>query len=86
MTVTNQHPSANKHIFVRNVILKACLLFIIINLAVSLNGTLSGEHGVGLAKAKFLPLFMDKDTREFMTTIKKAVDPLGILNPGKFVS
>jgi hypothetical protein len=36
MTVTNQHPSANKHIFVRNVILKACLLFIIINLAVSL--------------------------------------------------
>ncbi|MDA3787046.1 MAG: FAD-binding protein [Desulfobacula sp.] len=58
----------------------------IFNLAASLNGTLSGEHGVGLAKTRFLPLFMDHDTREFMATIKKAVDPLGILNPGKFVS
>lgn len=54
-------------------------------LAASLDGTLSGEHGVGLAKARFLPLFMDKDTREFMATIKKAVDPHNILNPGKFV-
>lgn len=58
----------------------------IFDLAASLNGTLSGEHGVGLAKARFLPRFMDRDTREFMATIKKAVDPLGILNPGKFVS
>lgn len=58
----------------------------IFELAVSLKGTLSGEHGVGMAKARFLPLFMDNDTREFMATIKKAVDPLGILNPGKFIS
>jgi len=57
----------------------------IFELAARLDGTLSGEHGVGLAKSKFLPLFMDSDTREFMATIKKAVDPNNILNPGKFV-
>jgi len=53
--------------------------------AASLNGSLSGEHGIGLAKTEYLPLVMDDDTVEFMGVIKKAVDPDGILNPGKFV-
>ncbi len=53
--------------------------------AASLNGSLSGEHGIGLAKTEYLPLVMDEDTVEFMGVIKKAVDPDGILNPGKFV-
>lgn len=53
--------------------------------AAELNGTLSGEHGIGLAKAEFLPLVMGDDTREFMKVIKQAVDPQEILNPGKFV-
>jgi glycolate oxidase len=53
--------------------------------AADLDGTLSGEHGIGLAKAKYLPLVMDPGTIEFMKTIKQAVDPNGILNPGKFV-
>ncbi len=57
----------------------------IFELAVSLDGTLSGEHGIGLAKTKFLPLVIDDGTREFTADIKKAVDPCGILNPGKFV-
>lgn len=52
--------------------------------AADLEGTLSGEHGIGLAKARFLPLVMDQDTREFMSLIKHAVDPDNILNPGKF--
>lgn len=53
--------------------------------AAALEGTLSGEHGIGLAKAAFLPLVMDQDSREFMALIKNAVDPDNILNPGKFV-
>ena len=57
----------------------------IFELAADLGGTLSGEHGIGLAKAKYLPLVMDENTLEFMTAIKNAVDPKGILNPGKFV-
>ena len=52
--------------------------------AVDLGGTLSGEHGVGLAKTQHLPLVMDQDSRELMSTIKRAVDPHNILNPGKF--
>ncbi len=52
--------------------------------AVALQGTLSGEHGIGMAKAAYLPLVMDDDSREFLTVIKRAVDPDNILNPGKF--
>ncbi|MBG0778534.1 MAG: FAD-binding protein [Desulfotignum balticum] len=52
--------------------------------AADLEGTLSGEHGIGLAKAKYLPLVMNQDTIDFMKTIKQAVDPDGILNPGTF--
>ncbi len=57
----------------------------IFELAVSLGGALSGEHGIGLAKAPHLPLVMDEATREFMADIKRTIDPAGILNPGKFV-
>ncbi|WP_027362354.1 FAD-binding oxidoreductase [Desulfospira joergensenii] len=53
--------------------------------AVELGGTLSGEHGIGLAKTEYLPLVMNQDSMDFMKTVKAAVDPDGILNPGKFV-
>ena len=57
----------------------------IFELAVSLEGTLSGEHGIGSAKQAFLPLVMNPATQELTATIKNALDPKGILNPGKFV-
>ncbi|MEH0022311.1 MAG: FAD-linked oxidase C-terminal domain-containing protein [Desulfobacter sp.] len=53
--------------------------------AANLGGTLSGEHGIGLAKAKYLPLVMNRDSMDVMAQVKKAIDPSGILNPGKFV-
>ena len=52
---------------------------------IELGGVLSGEHGIGMAKDQFLDLVMSKETRQFMKKIKDAVDPKGILNPGKFV-
>ena len=51
--------------------------------AVELGGTLSGEHGIGLAKAPFLPKEFNKATIDAMKAIKKALDPNLILNPGK---
>ncbi|MBL8205546.1 MAG: FAD-binding protein [Blastocatellia bacterium] len=50
---------------------------------VDLGGTLSGEHGIGYAKAPFLDLALTKPTIALMQTIKHALDPNGILNPGK---
>jgi FAD/FMN-containing dehydrogenase len=43
----------------------------------------TGEHGVGIGKKEYLVEELGEGTVEFMRTIKKAVDPLGILNPGK---
>ena len=56
----------------------------VFELAVRLEGTLSGEHGIGLAKSEFLPMFMDQATLETTRDIKRALDPNNILNPGKF--
>jgi glycolate oxidase len=53
--------------------------------AAKIDGTLSGEHGIGLAKAAYLPLVMNNASIDFMKKIKRAVDPDLILNPGKFV-
>jgi len=53
--------------------------------AVELGGTLSGEHGIGMAKDRFLPMVMSQETREVLRSIKATLDPKGIMNPGKFV-
>ncbi|HYG03822.1 MAG TPA: FAD-linked oxidase C-terminal domain-containing protein [Chryseosolibacter sp.] len=55
----------------------------IFKLAVSLGGTLSGEHGVGIAKRPYMPIAMADANLILMRGIKKAFDPNGILNPGK---
>lgn len=51
--------------------------------AVELGGLISGEHGIGYAKAPFLDIALTPPTIELMKTIKRAMDPNGILNPGK---
>lgn len=53
------------------------------HLAISLNGTLTGEHGIGLSKAAFMGLEHDRVEIEVMKKIKKALDPNNIMNPGK---
>jgi glycolate oxidase len=50
---------------------------------VDLGGTLSGEHGIGIAKRPYMHLAMKEANLELMRGIKKAFDPKGILNPGK---
>jgi len=46
-------------------------------------GTITGEHGVGLAKKSFLPLQRDPASFALLKTIKRALDPSNLLNPGK---
>ena len=48
-----------------------------------LNGSISGEHGIGVTKASFLSMEVGKMAIEIMKGIKKAFDPNNILNPGK---
>jgi glycolate oxidase len=48
-----------------------------------LGGTISGEHGVGAKRARYLPLVMDDRVIELQRGIKRLFDPLTILNPGK---
>ena len=52
-------------------------------LTLSLGGTLSGEHGIGLAKRDFMAQAFTPATLAAMRAIKHALDPDGILNPGK---
>lgn len=52
-------------------------------LAIDLEGTLTGEHGIGLAKAPYMCLEHDPVAMEVMRSIKKLFDPHNILNPGK---
>jgi D-lactate dehydrogenase len=54
-------------------------------LTLSLGGTLSGEHGIGLAKREFMPQAIDSATLALMRQIKSVFDPAGILNPGKLL-
>jgi len=53
------------------------------DLVIALQGTLSGEHGVGLAKREFVDREIDTVTLGVMRRIKADLDPNGILNPGK---
>jgi glycolate oxidase len=50
---------------------------------VALEGSISGEHGIGFAKAKYMPIELTPDEIALMRRVKQSFDPKGILNPGK---
>lgn len=54
--------------------------------AVDLHGSISGEHGIGTSKAKYMSMELDPATLEYMKKIKAVLDPNNILNPGKIFS
>ena len=51
--------------------------------AIRLGGTITGEHGIGIAKKEFLPKFAGAAQMRVMRELRKALDPKSILNPGK---
>ena len=55
----------------------------IFDLALELGGTISGEHGIGSTKAQFMQREVGETGVKVMKQIKKAMDPKGVLNPGK---
>jgi glycolate oxidase len=57
----------------------------VLRLALSLGGTISAEHGVGLLKLPWLAKELDPVALDQMRAIKRALDPNGILNPGKLL-
>ena len=55
----------------------------IFDFAIGLGGTITGEHGVGLAKKAFLPAAIGDASLQLMRRLKQTLDPENILNPGK---
>ena len=53
---------------------------------VSLGGTISGEHGIGLVQKEFLDIAFGQGEMKVQRAIKEAIDPKGILNPGKILN
>jgi glycolate oxidase len=51
--------------------------------AIRLGGTITGEHGIGIAKKDFLPKFAGDPAMRVMRELRRALDPKRILNPGK---
>jgi glycolate oxidase len=51
--------------------------------ALAMGGTITGEHGVGSLKAKWLPLELGEAEMTRQRAVKAVFDPLGIMNPGK---
>ncbi|MCU0723400.1 MAG: FAD-binding protein [Planctomycetes bacterium] len=64
---------------------KPSLVEKVLRAAIELEGTLSGEHGIGITKRAFLGLALAAPALEAMRAIKRALDPNGILNPGKAI-
>jgi glycolate oxidase len=57
----------------------------VMDAALVLGGTVTGEHGVGTLKARHLARQLGPDVMDITRAVKAALDPAGILNPGKWV-
>jgi len=53
--------------------------------ALELGGTVTAEHGIGMARREFLPIQVGQGAVDVMRRVKVALDPLGILNPGRVI-
>jgi glycolate oxidase len=83
----NLHPTCLTDERDKNEIHRAELAFEqIFSEAVRFGGTITGEHGVGLAKMRFLGKAVGEPAIDMMRKIKEAVDPQAVLNPGKIFS
>jgi D-lactate dehydrogenase (cytochrome) len=51
--------------------------------ALELDGTSTGEHGIGTGKIEFLPRELGADAVDVMRAVKRALDPHDLMNPGK---
>lgn len=58
---------------------------LMVHRAISMEGTCTGEHGIGIGKKEYLEPELGKGSVELMKTVKRALDPHNILNPGKII-
>jgi FAD/FMN-containing dehydrogenase len=73
---------ANLHVNVLNAGNAEEITAAVLSLVASLGGSISSEHGVGRAKARWLALSRSPAEIDLMRSVKAAFDPLGLLNPG----
>jgi len=57
----------------------------IMEMCIAAGGTITGEHGVGSDKLRYMPLVYDADTLSAMQAVRGVFDPAGIANPGKVI-
>jgi glycolate dehydrogenase FAD-linked subunit len=57
----------------------------ILEYCISLGGTLTGEHGIGMEKSNFMPMLFSEENMEVMQALRQAFNPRGVLNPMKLL-
>jgi FAD/FMN-containing dehydrogenase len=84
--IFGQLAEANLHVNVLAVSDAEEITGAVLSLVASLGGSISSEHGIGRAKARWLRLSRTQTEIELMRSVKAAFDPAGLLNPGILLS